>query len=296
MATVLEHKPGLYSLQTLLEKARLLGVQVLPPCLLKSGVKYGLQLDDDGRAAIRVPLTQIKEVAVESARRIVLERAMAPFASVTDAVERLHLGRDEWENLARSGALSCFGPRRHVLWQVRAALRARPQGEQLRFDFHSTGRAPSLAPLRAVELIAWDFETQGLTTGPHPLALHRPDLERLGAATIHGLRHQPAGSRALLAGAVISRQRPPTAKGICFLILEDETGRVPTALTPPLYEKFAQLLRAPALLIEGRVEDGGAVGGNRYRSVLIGRIWPLDQVGVGPVSGGVVGHPGESAR
>ena len=296
MAGVLEHKPGFYPLQTLLEEARLLGVTVLPPCLLRSGVKYLLEADEQGRAAIRVPLTQIKEVAVESAQSIVLERALAPFRSIADGVERLNLGRDEWENLARSGALTCFGPRREVLWQVGAALRTKLAGDQLSLDFQSTLKPPALTPLQPAELIAWDFETQGLTTDPHPIAFHRLDLERLGASTIHDLRYQAAGSRALIAGAVISRQRPPTAKGMCFSILDDETGRVPTALTPPLYEKFAQVLRAPALLVEGRVEDGGAVAGNRYRSVLIGRIWLLDRVCGAPISGGVVGHPGESAR
>ena len=107
MAGVLEHKPGFYPLHTLLEEARMLGVKVLPPCLLRSGVKYSLESQSDGTSAIRVPLTQIREVAVESAQSIVLERALAPFASLEEAVERLNLGRDEWENLARSGALAC---------------------------------------------------------------------------------------------------------------------------------------------------------------------------------------------
>jgi len=304
MAAVLEHKPGFYPLQTLLEEARLLGVSVLPPCLLRSGVKYLLESGEQGsvqerKVAIRVPLTQIKEVAVESAQRMVLERAMAPFRSIADAVARLELGRDEWENLARSDALSCFGHRRQVLWEVRAALRVKAStasGAQLSLEFQSTLKPPAMARLEVAERIAWDFETQGLTTGPHPSALHRPDLERLGASTIHDLRHQPNGSRALIAGAVISRQRPPTAKGMCFLIIEDETGRVPTALAPPSYEKFAHVLRAPALLIEGRVEEAGAVADHRYRSILIGRVWPLDSVCGASVGAGVAGHPGDSAR
>jgi len=70
-------------------------------------------------------------------------------------------------------------------------------------------KPPALAHLQVAERIAWDFEAQALTTGPHPIALHRPDLERLGASTIHDLRHQTNGSRALVAGAVISRQRRP---------------------------------------------------------------------------------------
>ena len=307
MAGVLEHKPGFYPLHTLLEEARRLGVKVLPPCIVRSGVKY--RLEDD---AIRVPLTQIKEVAVESAQSIVLERALSSFASLEEAVERLNLNCNEWENLARSGALTCWGERRKVLWRVRAALRSKPAHDQMRLDFEAdrlAGRAesgregdmPPMRRLQPMELAAWDFQTQSLTTGPHPIALQRPDLVRLGASTIRDLQEQRSGGRALVAGTVISRQRPPTAKGMCFLILEDETGRLPTAVTPPVYEKFAQVLRAPALLVEGKLEDAGPTGadgenGNRYRSVLIGRMWPLGLLCGSASIGGAAGHPGENPR
>lgn len=185
-----------------------------------------------------------------------------------------------------------------MLWRVRVALRAKPCGEQLPLDLDSTLEAPALSPLNQAELIAWDFQTQGLTTGPHPIALHRPDLDRLGVVPLRALKHKRSGTRVLIAGAVISRQRPPTAKGMCFLILEDETGRLPTALTPPLYEKFAQVLRAPALLMEGRLEDGGPMAVNDYRSVLISRLWPLESVCGGGLEmvGGVSGHRGQNLR
>ena len=297
MAGVLEHKPGFYPTHTLLEEARILGVQVLAPCLQRSGVKYSLEKFDD-KDAIRVPLTQIQDVAVESARLIVLERMLGSFASLDDAVLRLDLARDEWENLARAGALDAWGARRDVLFRVRAALRQKPKGEQLALDWRDeTGTRkslPRLANLRQEEKTKWDFETQSLTTGPHPVALRRPDLERLGASTIAGLAYQKAGDRVLVGGAVISRQRPPTAKGMCFIILEDETGRVPTAVIPEVYEKFHRVLRAGSLLLEGKLEDGGAMSGNRYRSVLVGRMWPLESAcGAFGEYFGVAGHPGK---
>jgi error-prone DNA polymerase len=284
MAAVLEHKPGFYPLQTLLEEARHLGVQVLPPCLHRSGIKYLLE---DGK--IRVPFSQVKTVTPESAALIVLERALSDFTSLEESVHRLpFLDREQWENLARSGALGDFGARRDVLWRVRLLLRERPQGEQLRLDFtghEATANAPALPLLQAHERITWDFETQSLTTGPHPLSLHRPNLKRLGATTILELREHRDGERVLVGGAVISRQRPPTAKGMGFLILEDETGRLPTALPPHVLDRFKAALRAPALLVEGRLEDamnGPASpchtleGASTYRSVLIGRVWPLE--------------------
>lgn len=297
MAGVLEHKPGFYPMHTLLEEARLLGVCVLAPCLLRSSVKYSLE-QWEGRDAIRVPLTQIKDVSVESARLIVLERMLGAFSSPEDAVQRLDLARDEWENLARAGALDAWGARRDVLFRVRAALRQKPQNEQLQLDWRAASSTrselPRMANLRQEERTQWDFETHSLTTGPHPVALRRPDLERLGASTIADLAQQKAGSRVLVGGAVISRQRPPTAKGMCFIILEDETGRVPTAVIPEVYEKFHRVLRAGSLLLEGKLEDGGALSGNRYRSVLVGRMWPLESAcGVFGDFFGVAGHPGE---
>jgi DNA polymerase III alpha subunit len=157
-------------------------------------------------------------------------------------------------------------------------------------------------PLTPAEVAGWDFATQGLTTGPHPLALRRPDLTRLGAKPIKELLSLKTGTTILLAGAVVSRQRPPTARGMCFIILEDESGRVPTAITPPVYEKFERVLHEPRLLVEGRLEappeekKGGKTG--VYRSVLIERIWSMDDVmaPVQVVSVGAAGHPRQSPR
>jgi error-prone DNA polymerase len=96
---------------------------------------------------------------------------------------------------------------------------------------------PQLRKLTPAQRTAWDFQTQGFTTGPHPVALHRPYLDRLGATPIRDLFEAQPGVRTLTAGVVISRQRPPTAKGMVFVLLEDETGVLPTAITPPLFEK-----------------------------------------------------------
>jgi DNA polymerase III alpha subunit len=113
MAAVQEHKPGFYPLNTVLQEARHCRVRVLPVDIHHSDVKYRLE---DG--AIRVPLTQIKGLSVEAAAEIVLERATEPFQSLQDLYGRVRLGKDIWDNPARSGALDAFGERRHVLWQV----------------------------------------------------------------------------------------------------------------------------------------------------------------------------------
>ena len=80
-----------------------------------------------------------------------------------------------------------------------------------------------------------------------------------------------------------------------FLVLEDETGRLPAAVTPPLYEKYRQALREPGLSVEGQLEDAGAGQIGNYRSVLIHRLWPLGTI-IGHTTGGHRGHPGDMVR
>ena len=275
MAAVMEHKPGFYPLNTILEEARHCGVQILPVDIHRSDVKYRVE-----NGAIRLPLTQVKGLAVESAAALVLERAQWPFGDLNECYGRVSLPRDVWDNLARSGAFRSYGARRDVLWQLgELSRRVGPSGQEQpmldNFDFPWEA-IPALRDLKAAESTLWDFQTMGLTAGPHPVALHRPYLERLGALTIGTLSKSKPGQRVLTAGAVISRQRPPTAKGMTFLILEDETGRLPTAMTPPIYEKFRVQVRESGLLIEGKLESAGPGQQGHYRSVLIHRLWPLN--------------------
>jgi error-prone DNA polymerase len=307
MAGVLQHQPGFYPMQTLLEEARRLGVPVLPPCLHRSQVKYSLETDLNDTLSIRVPFSQIDGISDETASSIVLERALAPFRSLDDALERLRLPIDDWENLARSGALAQFGERREVLWEVRAFVREQYgikgkrqyNPDQLRLDVKHIAEPPPLSILERSQLIDWDFQTQSLTTGAHPLTLHRAELNALGILSIADLKTRKAGRIARAGGSVISRQRPPTAKGMCFIILQDETGYVPTAMTPQVYERFARALRAPQLVIEGTVEDSGKLAGNCYRSILITRLWPLEKICARTQNinrTGAAGHPGENPR
>ena len=306
MCGVLEHQPGFYPIQTLLEEAKRMGVAMLPVCLHRSEVKYSLDYKGS-TLAIRIPFTQVHGISVEKAREIVFERAMAPFESLQDALERLPLQIDDWESLARSGALLSFGERRQVLWEVRAFLRARhgskgkrgQHTDQLTLDMQALPAPPPLSALQRHDLLRWDFETHNQTAGPHPLTLHRYELSKLGILSTASLKQHKGGTIVRVAGSVISRQRPPTAKGMCFIILEDETGYVPTAMVPQVYEQFSRVLRAPQLVVEGKLEDSGKLAGNSYRSILIQRIWSLDAVcrhAREIIVTGAAGHPGESPR
>jgi len=116
-----------------------------------------------------------------------------------------------------------------------------------------------------------DFEGTGLTVGAHPLAYWRARLERDGVIPTAALPGRPRGSRTRIAGAVIVRQRPGTAKGALFLTLEDESGMAQAIVAPKLFhEQRAVIVGNPGLVIEGVVEarDGSV-------SLRAERFWPL---------------------
>jgi error-prone DNA polymerase len=112
-----------------------------------------------------------------------------------------------------------------------------------------------LPAMTALEETAADYGTTSLTTGPHIMAHLRAQLRRAGTVTTRGLEQVRHGARVRVAGHVIVRQRPGTAKGMCFLTLEDETGTANAFLTPPIYERFRALLNTSALIeVDGQLE------------------------------------------
>ena len=147
-------------------------------------------------------------------------RQAHPFVSVTDLAARAELAGDEAQTLAAIGALQALGgTRRADLW---AAAVASPG--PLFAAAGATAAAPPAGPLRemtADEHLAADVAGTGLTLGPHPMALRRPALARAGVVRAGDLAGRRAGGLVRVAGSVIVRQRPGTAKGFVFLSLED---------------------------------------------------------------------------
>jgi error-prone DNA polymerase len=145
--------------------------------------------------------------------------------SLEDFVNRAGLHRDELRALADIGALNAFGyDRRTAMWQIEEAMRASGELYQQMEPNASAPAASPLAPMSIEQRIIADYDGMGLTIGPHPMALRRQELALRGvlrASDLPGGRH---GRRVRVAGAVITRQRPGTAKGFVFLTLEDETG------------------------------------------------------------------------
>jgi len=143
--------------------------------------------------------------------------------------------------------------RRDALWQVERV--ARPAGE-LYEELHGVDGNSPLAAMTRAERMDADFRGTGLTIGRHPVAYHRAELDKLGACRAIDMKQMRDGSSISVAGWVIVRQRPGTAKGFVFLTMEDETGVANVIITPQLFDKYRLVLvDHPFLLIEGKLQN-----------------------------------------
>jgi len=155
--------------------------------------------------------------------------------------------------------------RRDALWQVERV--ARPAGELYEELHEADGNSP-LAPMTRPERMEADFRGTGLTIGRHPVAYHRAQLDQLGACRAIDMQHLRDGSLISVAGWVIVRQRPGTAKGFVFLTLEDETGVANVIITPQLFDKYRLVLvDHPFLLITGKLQNQDKVFSVKAQSV-----------------------------
>jgi error-prone DNA polymerase len=209
-------------------------------------------------------------------------RPAGRFRSIEDVVQRTGLRRDELTTLADIGALNAFtNERRSALWQVERAVR--PAGELFRdsgLGTRDSNRNPqpgtripspesripdpeSPSPLRAMdpgERLHADYAGMGLTIGPHPMALRRGDLSLRGVMRASDLPGARNGRRVRVAGMVITRQRPGTAKGFVFLTLEDETGISNVIIRPDLFDRERLIvIRHPFLIVDGVLQHQDGV-------------------------------------
>jgi len=214
--------------------------------------------------ALRLGLKYIRGLREEVGHHIERERAIRPFKSLADFTARVALSKRELDSLAHAGAFSAFGlGRREALWQA-AAVERDPSSL-----LAGAEPAPSRAPLREMtppEETRADYATTGVTTGPHLMAHLRARLKARGVLSAAELMEAKNGSTVQVAGVVIVRQRPGTAKGFFFITLEDETGVANAIVTPDLFHRHRPLLhRAPLLLVEGVLQKQDGVVGIRGR-------------------------------
>jgi len=278
LAALLDVQPmGFYAPATLVKDAQRHRVEVRPIAVARSMWECTLENDRPSSVgaapqeageracaadapqepAVRLGLRYVVGMREEAARRIESERAHAPFSSMADLAKRTDLRRTELDALAELGALSGIDPaartRRSALWQV-AALERRPGS--LFSGMRPPDEPSPLEESSAFEDTLADYRASGLTTGPQILSHLRSALHSRGVLSAEQLRHMRDGSVVRTAGHVIVRQRPMSAKGFCFLTLEDETGTSNAILTPAAFQRFRVPLHAsPVVEIRGPLQS-----------------------------------------
>ena len=207
-------------------------------------------------------------------RAILDARAARAFTSIDDLALRVReLRRDELNRLAEIGALNSLDRKMHrrdALWQTqRAILPVGPlfEGEE------ELGQPSPLVPMKTEERLTADYHGTGLTIGRHPMAYRRAEMNKLRVIPAADLAKVPDGRIVRVAGTVIVRQRPGTAKGFVFLSMEDETGILNAILTPPVFDRYkVTVLSERFLLIHGVVQNLDGV-----ISVKAARVYALPQ-------------------
>ncbi len=262
---------GFYHPATLVKDAQRHGVEVRAIDVQKSDLKCTWE-----KGAVRMGLRFVRGLRAAAGRRIEEERRRGgPFRDAEDLACRCALHAPELQTLAAIGALSDFGvSRRAALWQ--AARVARPAGPLLvPLDDPEPSPLPEMTP---VEETLADYGGTQLTLGPHPMSYLRPELRRRGVVAAADLARHRNGDRVRIAGAVIVRQRPGTAKGLLFMTLEDETGMAQAIVRPELLAEHRRLVvGAAGLIVEGPVQKrDGTV------SVRAERFWALRDLAAPP--------------
>ncbi|MCW8985389.1 MAG: OB-fold nucleic acid binding domain-containing protein, partial [Thermoanaerobaculales bacterium] len=254
---------GFYHPATLVKDGQRRGVRFLSVDINQSGWRCRWE---DG--AVRIGLRYVHGLKRAAAEVIEAERALAPFTDPADLAQRCELSSEQLERLAHVGALASFGlSRRAALWQVsEVAGRRGPLFADLPPE--KTSPLTEMGPLD--ETIA-DYAGLHLTTGPHLMAYVREEMDRRGVVATAALDKCQDGDVVRVAGAVIVRQRPGTAKGFVFLTMEDETGTVQAIIRPDLFREHRPfIVSTPVLLVEGTLQkqDGTiSVRARRFEAV-----------------------------
>jgi error-prone DNA polymerase len=179
-----------------------------------------------------------------------------PFADLGDLARRAPVGIAALEALVAAGACDGWAPRRELLWRLGATPRGESAGagaRQLALPLEPTAETPELPGQTDWERMLADYAHTSLSVGVHPLELLRPHLP--GVVTSAELADVPHGARIAVAGLAVARQRPSTAKGVVFMLLEDEHGQVNLIVPPAVYEAHRAVIRGePLVLARGRFE------------------------------------------
>jgi len=289
LCSLLNEQPmGFYPPDSLVHEAQRRGIRVAPVDVNRSKVLCHVESPQDeedvrGGLQVRVGLGYVKGVKKEEMEALVVEReASGPYKGIAEIASRSGVGLPSLEKLAWAGALDAVpagseDDRREALWRVgvTGAGRVAGSGTQLALPMEPP-QAPELEPLGEWGKLIADYRSTGMTVEKHPLGLLRPGLDPKLART-SDLAEIEHGSTVEVAGMVTARQRPQTANGITFVLLEDERGSVNLIVPPHVYERHRPLVRtAPLLRARGRLERReGTV------NVVVSALAPLQAAPVG---------------
>jgi error-prone DNA polymerase len=282
-AAILNNQPmSFYAPATLVKDAQRHGLHFKPVDVTRSDFLCTIEVAQasacEGLRCVRLGLNYVKGLREQAARAILAARARSPFTSIQDFVTRVpELRKDELRKLSLTGALNSIENthRRDTLWS--SALAVQPAGPL----FETTGPPPTTHldpqadhPLPAMsdsERLNADFRGTHLTIGRHPMSFHRDRLNQLGVVPANRVSSVPNGRFTRIAGCVICRQRPGTAKGLVFLSLEDETGISNAVIMPDVFDRErTNVLENAYVMVEGEMQNIRGV-----TSVKAARVVPL---------------------
>ncbi len=259
---------GFYAPAQIVRDAREHGVEVRPVDINHSGWDSMLEpLDLPGTApnntqALRLGMRQISGMNEEQAARIAVCRD-GPYRDVRDIRDRAGIPIRTLERLAAADAFRSMGlDRRQALWQVRAIKSEKPLPLFAHTGVSGQGEDPDvdLPQMPMPEHVAVDYQTTGLSLKAHPLTFMRGTYQMHGILATRDLAKHGNNARVAVAGVVLVRQRPGTAKGVVFLTIEDETGIANCVVWAKIMERYRRVLMGARLvLIEGRLQKHGGI-------------------------------------
>ena len=258
LCSLLNAQPmGFYPPATLVRDGQRRGVETRSPDVNISAANCVVE---DG--AVRIGLDYVNGIGEDDAQAVVAERDRAgSFSSVRDLAQRTQLSEHGLETLIVSGACDCFGmPRRQLLWQLGLVPREQTvpgsggDEKQLALPLEPTAATPDLPEPTVWERMLADYRTTNLSVGVHPMELLRAHLPE-GVLSSRELETAPNRAQVAVAGMAVARQRPATANGVVFMLIEDEFGAVNLIVPPTVYDRHRAIVRGePLLLARGRFE------------------------------------------
>ncbi|MBB73481.1 MAG: error-prone DNA polymerase [Planctomycetaceae bacterium] len=270
LAALLNSQPmGFYAPAQLVQDARKHGVEVRPVdvnasdwcCTLepvRSSESGATQLRGQSRSAIwalRLGMRLVRGLTYRDAQSLVQAR-VAPYQSMADLAQRANLGRSALEKLAYADAFQSLSiDRRNALWQALGEPVSTSEMPLFGDQMTALTRQSKLPGLTEQEEVFADYHATGLTLRQHPMSFLRSELSRRGVVSAENLQECEANDSVKVAGMVLLRQRPSTAKGITFVTLEDETGSMNAIVKPAVWKRYERIATdSQAWIVQGKIE------------------------------------------